>query len=100
MRTEIKINGQISGNNKLYDRLLAVGNRIDNYSNGMFHSYTIVFETKRAAKQALWKAYTSLCAEEPAMRGHFGGIRYSSGSALYYSASQAVILGEIGYAAK
>lgn len=91
MRTEIKITGQIGGNNRLYGRLLAVGNRIDSYSNGMFHSYTIVFETKRSAKQALWKAFTSLCAEEPDQRNELSGIRYSSGSALYYDASQAVI---------
>lgn len=91
MRTEIKITGQIGGNNRLYGRLLAVGNRVESYRNGMFYSYIIVFETKRAAKQALWKAFTSLCAEEPNQRNKMSGIRYSSGSALYYDASQAAI---------
>lgn len=94
MRTEINISGQIAGNHRLYNRLLAVGTRIESYKDGMFNSKLIVFETKRAAKQALWKAYTSLCAEEPAMRGHFGGIRYSAGLALYYDASQAVIINQ------
>lgn len=92
MRTEIRITGQISGNHRLYNRLLAVGNRIESNRNGMFNSQVIVFETKRSAKQALWKAFTSLCAEEPEQRNKFGGIRYLSGSTLYYDASQAVII--------
>lgn len=91
MRTEIIISGQISGNNRLYNRILAVGNRIESYHKGMFNSKIIKFETKRAAKQALWMAFTSLCAEEPNLRGKFGGIRYSAGCALYYDASQAII---------
>lgn len=92
MKTEIKITGQIGGNYRLYNRILAVGNRIEKQQSGMFNSYAIVFETKRAAKQALWKAFTSLCAEEPGQRNKFGGIRYSSGSSLHYDASQAIIL--------
>lgn len=91
MRTEIKITGQIGGNNRLYNRLLSVGDRIESYRDGMFYSKVIVFETKRSAKQALWKAFTSLCAEEPSQRNKLSGIRYSSGSALYYDASQAAI---------
>lgn len=91
MRTEIRITGQISGNFHLYDRLLATGNRIKSNRNGMFNSKIIIFETKRAAKQALWLAFTSLCAEEPGQRNKFGGIRYSAGSVLYYDASQATI---------
>lgn len=91
MKTEIHITGQIGGNNRLADRITAVGNRIESVKNGMFNSKTVVFETKRAAKQALWKAFTSLCAEEPGQRNKFGGIRYSAGSALFYDASQAVI---------
>lgn len=92
MKTQIKITGQIGGNHRLANRILAVGSRIESYANGMFNSKILTFETKRAAKQALWKSYTSLCAEEPNMRGHFGGIRYSAGSTLYYDASQAVII--------
>jgi len=92
MKTQIKINGQIGGNHRLANRILAVGSRIESCVNGMFNSKLLTFETKRAAKQALWKSYTSLCAEEPTARGHFGGIRYSSGSALYYDASEAVII--------
>lgn len=92
MRTEIRITGQISGNHRLYNRLLAVGNRIESNRNGMFNSKVIVFETKRAAKQALWKSFTSLCAEEPGLRNKQGGIRYSAGSTLYFDASQATII--------
>jgi hypothetical protein len=92
MKTQIKITGQIGGNHRLLMRITSVGNRIESVEPGMFYSKIITFETKRAAKQALWKAYTSLCAEEPNARGHFGGIRYSSGSALYYDASQAEII--------
>lgn len=91
MRTQIRISGPISGTIRLYDRLLSVGTRMELNRNGMFNSKVIIFETKRAAKQALWKAFASLCAEEPGQRNKFGGIRYSSGSALYYDASQAVI---------
>jgi hypothetical protein len=91
MRTEIWITGQISGNHRLYNRLLAVGSRVESYKEGLFHSKLIVFETKRAAKQALWKAYTSLCAEEPGQRNKTGGINYSAGSSLSYDASQATI---------
>ncbi len=91
MKTEIHITGQIGGNHRLANRISAVGNRIVTISNGMFYSKVIVFETKRAAKQALWNAYTSLCADEPASRNKIGGIRYSAGSALYYDASQAII---------
>lgn len=92
MKTEIRITGQISGNHRLANRIAAVGNRIESIKDGMFYSKIIVFETKRAAKQALWKAFTSLCAEEPGQRDKLGGIRYSSGSALYYDASKAVII--------
>jgi len=91
MRTEIRITGQINGNHMLANRISAVGNRIEDIRNGMFYSKIIVFETKRAAKKAMWKAFTSLCAEELGQRNKFGGIRYSSGSALYYDASQAII---------
>lgn len=92
MRTQIKISGQIGGNHRLLMRITAVGNRIESVEQGMFYSKTITFETKRAAKQALWKAYTSLCAEEPNNRGRIGGIRYSAGSALCYDASKAEII--------
>jgi len=91
MKTEIRITGQIFGNGRLARRITAVGNRIESVRNGMFYSHIIIFETKRAAKQALWKAFTSLCAEEPGLRNKFGGIRYSPGSTLHYDASQAVI---------
>jgi hypothetical protein len=91
MKTEILITGQIGGNFKLANRITAVGARIESVSNRMFNAKSIVFETKRAAKQALWKAFTSLCADEPDQRNKIGGIKYSSGSALYYDASKAVI---------
>lgn len=91
MRTEITISGQISGNHRLYNRILAVGNRIESYREGRFTNKIIVFETKRAAKQALWKAFKSLCAEEPGQRNKTGGINYSAGYSLCYDASRAVI---------
>lgn len=92
MKTEIKITGQIHGNHRLCNRLTAIGGKIESIRNGMFNSMIITFETKRAAKQALWKAFTSLCAEEPGQRNKFSGIRYSSGSTLYYDASKAEII--------
>ena len=91
MKTTIVISGQIAGNHRLYNNILYNGHRISECREGMFYSKIIVFETKRAAKQALWKAFASMCADEPGQRGKFGGIRYSSGSALYYDASKAVI---------
>lgn len=92
MKTEIRITGRISGNHRLANRITAVGNRIESIKDGMFYSKIIVFETKRSAKQALWKAFTSLCAEEPGQRNKLSGIRYSFGNALYYDASQATII--------
>lgn len=91
MKTEIHISGQVSGNIHLTTAIVAAGNRIESVSMGMFYSKTIQFETKRAAKQALWKAFKSLCADKPSQRNKIGGIKYSSGSALYYDASKAVI---------
>lgn len=91
MKATIRITGQTGGNNRLYNRLLAVGKRIESYKEGMYNSRIIVFETKRAAKQALWQSFTSLCAEEPGQRNKMGGINYSAGYSLSYDASRAII---------
>lgn len=88
MRTEIHITGQINGNYTLRNALSGA----EEIRNGMFNSHIAVYTSKAAAKKALSQAYRYLRGEiDPSDIGRIGGLRYSSGNAIYWDASQAVI---------
>jgi len=87
MKRTIEITGQISGNFTLARMIGCEAKR------GMFSSFTIPFATKKEAVKAIRDAYNSLVAEEPELKGCFGGIRVNKDrTELYYDASKAIIL--------
>lgn len=88
MKTEIIIDGQISGNSILKSAISKHGlPEIKNTRNG----YILTYPTKKDAIKALSVAYQSLKADEP----DYEGISYFRGSSLSYDASRAYIFDPI-----
>jgi len=89
MKTEIHITGQIMGNSRLRNAIITADCQ---ERRGMFNSYILTFNTKKAAITALGRAYRHLRTEEPGIAGKIGGLNYSRGYALAYDASRAVLV--------
>lgn len=89
MKTSIFISGQISGNFTLRN---AISNAVKGVNceekKGMFNSITLTFPTKRAAKKAMWEAYTRLRQDKQDAQA--SRLRYSKGH-ISYDASTAKI---------
>lgn len=91
MKTIIKVTGQIHGNHILVNELSSEG--LVNIKEGMFFSKELVYETKKFARKALWKAFCSLRQADKDTNGKTDmTTRYAKGHAVYYDASKAEII--------
>jgi len=86
MKTHIEITGQISGNFRLLNAL----NAWECESKKLpFDGFLLTFETRKAARRALWQGFRYLRAAEPEFKH---GIGYCPKHSLSYDASKAVII--------
>jgi len=88
MKTTIKITGQINGNHTLKN---AIGGEIN---QGMFNSFTCVFDSRKEAREAIRKAYQDI------KRNYDGNISWNilrkskDNGLLWFDSSKAEIINE------
>jgi acyl-ACP thioesterase len=87
MKTQIRITGQVAGNNRLHLHLQENAEKVERF----FQDFILIFHTKKEAKKALWTAYKNLKELEPDFYRD-GGISYFKGIQLIYDASSAIIV--------
>ena len=87
MRTQIRISGQVAGNNRLHLHI----NRDAEKCERFFQDFILTFRTKKEVKKALWNAFRNLKSLERDFYKE-GGISYKPGYGLRYDASYAKII--------
>ena len=86
MKTNIRISGQLAGNNRLHLHLQRNADGCECF----FHDFILKFRTKKQARQALRQAFKNLKSLEPDFYRD-GGISYKPVNGLWYDASSAKI---------
>jgi len=84
MRTQIKITGQVAGNNRLEMHIQPEALKVERF----FNDRIVFFQTKKEARKALRTAYKNLKELEPDFYRD-GGISLVRGELLVYDASKA-----------
>lgn len=87
MKTQIRITGQVAGNQKLHLHLHHTAEKVER----SFHDFILTFRTKKEAAASLRTAYKNLKELEPEFYRD-GEIRYFHGRHLIYDASTAKII--------
>lgn len=87
MKTQIRISGQVAGNQRLHLHLQSEAEKVER----SFNDFLLTFRTKEEAVTALRTAYDNLVDLEPEFHAD-GGIYLLNDASLYYDASSAKII--------